>query len=115
MHHLQFFVAVAETGSFCAASRREGVSQPTISEAVARLEAYFGSQLLNRDFRDKTITANLTSKGETVIIYAKEIVEATRSLVDLMKSITKKPPPSPVVYADLGSFAEYLSDKTHGE
>jgi len=38
LDELNAFIAVAEAGGFSAAARQSGVSQPTISKAVAGLE-----------------------------------------------------------------------------
>ncbi len=45
---LRTFLAVAETGSFRAAARRLGVSQPAVSQGVARLERTLGASLFTR-------------------------------------------------------------------
>ncbi|WP_332839573.1 LysR family transcriptional regulator [Corynebacterium urealyticum] len=44
----QYFVALAETGSFTAAAARLGVSQPPVSNAIKRLEAGVGTPLFIR-------------------------------------------------------------------
>jgi DNA-binding transcriptional LysR family regulator len=48
LKHLRYFVAAAEHGSVTAAARAIHVSQPSISEAIAHLEAVFDLQLFLR-------------------------------------------------------------------
>jgi len=57
LDQLQSFLAVAETGSFQAAARRCGVSQPTISRQIQALEENLGIQLLHRSSRAKLTVA----------------------------------------------------------
>ena len=45
------FVRVAETGSFARAAERMGLSKPSLSRRVARLEEQLGAQLLTRSAR----------------------------------------------------------------
>ncbi|WP_205856825.1 helix-turn-helix domain-containing protein, partial [Phytoactinopolyspora endophytica] len=56
--HLRTFLAVAETLSFTGAGARLGISQPTVSQHVRRLEDSAGRQLLSRDTRTVTLTDN---------------------------------------------------------
>ena len=53
---MEQFLAVAEAGSFSAAARRLNVGQPSISKAVAQLEAYLGVRLFQRSTRSLTLT-----------------------------------------------------------
>ena len=53
---MEQFLAVAEAGSFSAAARRLNVGQPSISKAVAQLEAYLGVRLFQRSTRRRTRT-----------------------------------------------------------
>ena len=46
--HLQYFARVVQTGSIKGAAEEIGVSQPTVSAAVRKLEEEFGATLLDR-------------------------------------------------------------------
>jgi LysR family hydrogen peroxide-inducible transcriptional activator len=59
LHQLRYFVAVAETGSFTRAAEREGVTQPTLSEQILRLEGKthgLGRRLFDRLGRKVVLT-----------------------------------------------------------
>jgi len=45
---LRYLVAVADEGNFGRAALRMHVSQPSVSQAIARLERQFGARLLDR-------------------------------------------------------------------
>ncbi len=53
---LQYFAAVVDAGSFSAAARRCGVTQPTLSQQVAALEEELGETLLRRGARGVSLT-----------------------------------------------------------
>lgn len=54
---LNYVKVVAETGSFSAAARDCGVSQPTVSNAVSDLEAELGAKLFKRTTRRVELSA----------------------------------------------------------
>ncbi|MBN2759587.1 MAG: LysR family transcriptional regulator [Rhodobacteraceae bacterium] len=54
---MRVFQTVAETGGFTAAAQALGVSQPFISQTIARLEDRLGVSLLHRTTRGHSLTA----------------------------------------------------------
>lgn len=56
LRHLRAFQAVHELGSISAASNRVFLSQPAITQALAKLEAQIGTRLLNRHHAGMTPT-----------------------------------------------------------
>lgn len=69
---LRSFVAVAETLSFTHAAGRLGLSQPTVSQHVRKLEAAAGRNLVLRDTR----TVSLSDNGEAMLGFARTILAA---------------------------------------
>jgi DNA-binding transcriptional LysR family regulator len=51
VQHLQYFLAMMETGSVSRAAERIGITQPTLSVALKRLEKQFGVRLFAADGR----------------------------------------------------------------
>ncbi|UYQ77755.1 LysR family transcriptional regulator [Glutamicibacter sp. JL.03c] len=54
---MRYVRAVAETGSFSAAAKSYGVTQPALSNGIAKLEAALGQKLFDRSPRGVTPTA----------------------------------------------------------
>jgi DNA-binding transcriptional LysR family regulator len=86
LYQVRYFLAVVETGSFTKASQRSGVSQPTLSAGVQKLEQALEAQLFDRTKR----RVFLTTEGTRFVEHAKIIMgEAQRALTGL-KAVPKK-------------------------
>ncbi len=73
---LAMFAKVAEEGSFAAAARLMGVSVPTVSRAVARLEERLGGRLFNRTSRQLSLTEfghGMVGKASEIYRQAEEV------------------------------------------
>ncbi|WP_041685558.1 LysR family transcriptional regulator [Renibacterium salmoninarum] len=69
---LRSFLAVAETLNFTRAAERLGLSQPTISQHIRKLEDAAGRQLVLRDTRE----VRLTDNGDAMAWFARNILAA---------------------------------------
>jgi DNA-binding transcriptional LysR family regulator len=69
---LRTFVAVADTLSFTRAGEQLGLSQPTVSQHVRKLEVATGRILVARDTR----TVRLTDNGDAMLGFARSILAA---------------------------------------
>lgn len=80
MHQLEYFLAVAETGSFTRGAARARVVQSAVSTAVAQLERELSAPLFERSHH----SLRLTAAGEALLPHAREMlasVEAAKSAV----------------------------------
>ena len=68
---IRTFLAVAAEGSFTAAARKLGVSQPAVSSQISALEDVLGCSLFVRG-----AALQLTPSGETFRDYARRIQQA---------------------------------------
>lgn len=56
LRHLRVFLAVVDSGSMSGAARALYIAQPSVSGAVAELEAHYGALLFERIGRRLVIT-----------------------------------------------------------
>ena len=73
---LRVFTEVAQSGSFSAAARRLGLTQPAVSFQVRALEKEYGSTLIDRSAGH----CRLTEAGRSLLKYAREILESEEAL-----------------------------------
>ena len=69
MHQVQYFLALCEERNFTRAAKRCGVSQPSLTNAIKRLEQTLGGALFHRD---RTNT-ELTELGRVVKPYLRQL------------------------------------------
>lgn len=72
LHRLRLFCAVAQAGSFAAASERLFISQPAMSHQIAAFEQELAVRLFDRTARG----VRLTPAGQSVFEQAKTMLEA---------------------------------------
>ena len=69
MNQVRYFLALCEERNFTRAAKRCGVSQPSLTNAIKRLEQTLGGPLFHRDRRN----IELTELGRVVKPYLKQI------------------------------------------
>jgi DNA-binding transcriptional LysR family regulator len=84
LRDLEYFLAVVEAGSVTIAARRVHAAQPTLSHALARLEAELGERLLDRKAR---APLRLTEAGELVAGRSREALSSLSALKDDLASL----------------------------
>jgi LysR family transcriptional regulator, hydrogen peroxide-inducible genes activator len=78
LRQLDYFCAVARTGSFTKAAEDLGIAQPSLSEQIARLEHSLGAALFERLNR----RIELTPLGEAILGKAQALLEDAAALPD---------------------------------
>ena len=76
LRQLQYVVAVADLGGFRRAAEACGVSQPSLSSQIARLEQSLGVQVFERDARG----VRVTRAGQVVLGRARQVLLAAGDL-----------------------------------
>ena len=74
---LRYFVTLAREGHFARAADLCGITQPTLSDALAALEEELGKRLVERDRR----FVGLTAHGKALLPWAQQIVAAQDGLL----------------------------------
>ena len=116
---LRTFVAVVEHGSFSAAARSLGLSQPAVTLQIQSLEANMGATLLERRYRK----VDLTESGRALLPHARrvlsEVSQAEAAIGTLSTTVSghlriaaSTTPGDYVVPRMLGSFVSRYPDVT---
>jgi LysR family hydrogen peroxide-inducible transcriptional activator len=82
-HQLRYFRAVAHTGSFTKAAEQEGITQPSLSQQIHRLEDEVGAPLFERLGRQN----RLTPYGEALLKDAEAILRMVGGAEDRLNSL----------------------------
>ena len=80
LHQLRYFCAVARTGAFTRGAEEEGITQPTLSQQIRKLEASLGVALFERRGRN----VRLTQPGHRLLPIAQEVL---RHVVDARQAL----------------------------
>lgn len=83
MEQLEYFLAVAESGSLNATAQEFFISQQGLSDALKRLEKELDVVLINRS----KIGVSLTAAGEQLLPYARDILEKHNNFLNKVKAI----------------------------
>jgi molybdate transport repressor ModE-like protein len=77
LRRLQVFVTVAETGSFAAASRELGISQPSVSSHIQNLEKELSGPLFERESGRRAV---LNTSGRKLLLHARSMLASASKL-----------------------------------
>ena len=89
---LNYAKIVAETGSFSAAARNCGVSQPTVSNAVSDLEVELGAKLFKRTTRRVELTAfgrHIVGSIEAVLTSASDLERQAATFLNPQRALLR--------------------------
>ncbi|WP_171233340.1 hydrogen peroxide-inducible genes activator [Ruegeria sp. HKCCA4812] len=81
LKQLAYFVALTEARHYRRAAEHLGISQPSLSQQIAGLEAVLGVQLVERGQRGAILTPN----GREVLAQARRVLEEAETLKDLAR------------------------------
>lgn len=84
---LEYFVCVAEAGSFSAAAAVLNIAQPSLSRQIALLEHDLGQRLLTRTGRGVVPT----EAGEALLVHAHAMLDAARRARDELRELHASP------------------------
>src|SRR5205809_121526 len=101
---IRTFLALAETKHFTKASKKLHITQPGVSQHLKRLEAYFGTPLIQK--QGKAFT--LTEAGKRLVSYGQGLFHEHRRFQDLLR--TDDPHSGRCRFASPGSFAFKVFD-----
>lgn len=103
LRQLQYAVAVADTGGFGTGAEVCGVSQPSLSAQVAKLESALGVQLFERGSRSVVLTV----AGERLMRVFRDALTAGAA-VEVAAATLRDPYAIPVRVAVIPTIAPYL-------
>lgn len=87
IRHIRIFVTVADRGGMSAAAKELHVSQPTVSQAIAELEKYYGVKLFER----LSQRLYITKEGELMLSFSRHILDSFDRMEEAMDLTAEKP------------------------
>jgi DNA-binding transcriptional LysR family regulator len=82
LHKLRIFAVIARTGNFTRAAELLSMTQPTVSQQLAALEAQVGAPLVDRQTRRQ----RLTSAGEALLPYAERLLALAEEALEAARA-----------------------------
>jgi LysR family hydrogen peroxide-inducible transcriptional activator len=104
IHHLRYFCAVARAGSFTKAAERENLSQPSLSEAIRKLESELNAPLFERLGR----SIRLTAQGERFLPHAEAVLQNVREAASCLDSSEGAAPSGRLAVGSIPTVMPYL-------
>ncbi|MBL8211818.1 MAG: LysR family transcriptional regulator [Bryobacterales bacterium] len=104
LYQLRYFAAVARAGSFTRAAESEGVTQPSLSEGIRRLEEELGTPLLERLGR----TVRLTEAGERLLPHAQQVLREVAQVRRIGRAESGTQPGGKLVVGCIPTITPYL-------
>ena len=101
LRQLEYFVAVAEHGSVTAAAVRKNVSQPSVSVAIADLEAQTGRTLFRRQAGHGL---KITAAGRQLLFQARTVLACADEIMGRVRLDAGEQEISIACFRDLGSI-----------
>lgn len=86
IRHLKIFTAVVDAGGMSMAAKKLHISQPSVSQAVAELEKYYGVKLFER----LSQKIYLTGEGELMLSFSRHILDSFEQMEKAMNDATKR-------------------------
>ena len=93
MKQLQYVILLAEMGSFSTAAEELGISQPSLSQYIKKIENQVGMKLFERTNGD----VRLTDAGEIYVEYGREILNLEHRMETLFSDIAENKTGSVIV------------------
>ena len=86
IRHLKIFTTVADLGGMSKAAKELHITQPSISQAIAELEKYYGVKLFER----LSQKIYLTKEGELMLSFSRHILDSFEQMEAAMNQAAEK-------------------------
>lgn len=86
IRHLKIFTTVADAGGMSKAAKELHITQPSISQAIAELERYYGVKLFER----LSQKIYLTKEGELMLSFSRHILDSFEQMEKAMNQAVEK-------------------------
>lgn len=87
IHQLRYFTAIVRAGSFTRAAEQLGITQPSLSQQIRRLEKQIGNPLFERLGRSVRLTAYGEALRQPAADILQQVAETKSSLAHLQRGV----------------------------